>query len=83
MSTILATDVIPLRFRLNGEPVETTTTADTSLTRVLRDTLSRTETKVGCEAGRCGAGMVPARGFHALGNGLQVAGNLGRSFCFI
>ncbi len=62
MSTILATDVIPLRFRLNGEPVETTATAETSLTRVLRDTLSRTETKVGCEAGRCGACMVLMNG---------------------
>lgn len=62
MSTILATDIIALRFRLNGENVETTVTAETSLTRVLRDTLFKTETKIGCEAGRCGACMVLMNG---------------------
>ncbi|WP_346897627.1 (2Fe-2S)-binding protein [uncultured Roseibium sp.] len=62
MSTLLSTDVIALRFRLNGEDVETTATAETSLTRVLRDTLFKTETKIGCEAGRCGACMVLMNG---------------------
>ena len=34
------------------------------------------------DKGRCGAGIVLARGFYALRNGLQVSGNLGRSCCF-
>lgn len=58
MSEVLATDTVSLRFTLNGEPVETTACAETSLTRVLRDILFQTETKIGCEAGRCGACMV-------------------------
>lgn len=62
MTDMLAEDRISLRFRLNGEPVETTATAGASLTRVLRDTLFQTETKIGCEAGRCGACMVLMNG---------------------
>jgi carbon-monoxide dehydrogenase small subunit len=62
MTDVLADERISLRFQLNGEPVETIATADTSLTRVLRDTLSATETKIGCEAGRCGACMVLMNG---------------------
>ncbi|MCL4148120.1 UNVERIFIED_CONTAM: hypothetical protein GTU68_000120 [Idotea baltica] len=58
MIEIHADKPIALKFTLNGEPVETTAPAGASLTRVLRDTLHRTETKIGCEAGRCGACMV-------------------------
>ena len=72
MTDIMADETISLRFRLNGEPVETTATADTSLTRVLRDTLSATETKIGCEAGRCGACMVLMNG-HAANSCLVMA----------
>jgi len=72
MKDMHAEDKIPLRFRLNGEPVETTVTADASLTRVLRDTLSATETKIGCEAGRCGACMVLMNG-HAANSCLVMA----------
>jgi len=62
MTPMLSTEVIPLRFRLNGETVETHVTAEASLTRVLRDTLMKTDTKIGCEAGRCGACMVLMNG---------------------
>lgn len=62
MTDIMSDEEISLRFRLNGAPVDTTATAGTSLTRLLRDTLSATETKIGCEAGRCGACMVLMNG---------------------
>lgn len=62
MREITLSDKISLRFRLNGAPVETTASAGTSLTRVLRDVLFMTETKIGCETGRCGACMVLMNG---------------------
>jgi len=62
MSGMRDSDRIALRFRLNGEYIETMATADASLTRLLRDTLFRTETKIGCETGRCGACMVLMNG---------------------
>lgn len=58
MNAPLASNKATLRFRLDGESVEIVAPADASLTRVLRDTLLRTETKIGCEIGRCGACMV-------------------------
>jgi carbon-monoxide dehydrogenase small subunit len=58
MNAPFPSHAVVLRFHLDGEPVEIAAPADASLTRVLRDTLSRTETKIGCEVGRCGACMV-------------------------
>ena len=55
-------DTITVRFRLDGERVEMTAPAETSLTHFLRDALFRTETKIGCEVGRCGACMVLMNG---------------------
>jgi carbon-monoxide dehydrogenase small subunit len=51
-------EIITLRFNLDGAEVEVGAPADASLTRILRDTLARTETKIACEVGRCGACMV-------------------------
>ena len=45
----------PLRFRVNDRPVEVDAAPSTRLTRVLRDRLGLTGTKVGCDAGDCGA----------------------------
>ena len=45
----------PLRFRVNGRAVEVGAPPSTRLTRVLRDHLGLTGTKVGCDAGDCGA----------------------------
>ena len=44
-----------LRFRVNGQAVETGAAPATRLSRVLRDDLGLTGTKVGCDAGDCGA----------------------------
>ena len=41
----------PLRFRVNDRPVEVDAAPSTRLTRVLRDRLGLTGTKVGCDAG--------------------------------
>ena len=44
-----------LRFRVNGRAVEVDAPPASRLTRVLRDHLGLTGTKVGCDAGDCGA----------------------------
>jgi CO/xanthine dehydrogenase Mo-binding subunit/aerobic-type carbon monoxide dehydrogenase small subunit (CoxS/CutS family) len=44
-----------IRFRLNGEPVALTDAPDTRLSEALRSSLGATGTKVGCDAGDCGA----------------------------
>ena len=45
----------PLRFHVNSQAVEVSAPPATRLTRVLRDHLGLTGTKVGCDAGDCGA----------------------------
>lgn len=45
----------PVSFVLNGTPVTVTSPRDRMLVWVLRDELGLTGTKVGCEAGLCGA----------------------------
>jgi len=45
----------PLSFTLNGAPVSVSAAPTERLTRVLRDRLGQTGTKVGCDAGDCGA----------------------------
>ena len=45
----------PFRFQVNGRAVEVAATPSMRLTRVLRDHLGLTGTKVGCDAGDCGA----------------------------
>jgi len=42
-------------FSLNAQPVRITTSGTRRLSRVLRDDLGLTGTKVGCDAGDCGA----------------------------
>ena len=58
MIETIETETITVSFRLDGEAVSAKAAADASLTRILRDTLALTETKIGCEIGRCGACMV-------------------------
>lgn len=45
----------PLRFELNGTPIETTTPPHWTLLQVLRDRLLAWEVKYGCGEGECGA----------------------------
>src|ERR1700746_4207672 len=58
---MLATPTIPrdvqlsLSFTVNGKPVTVVTSPGERLTRVLREDLGLTGTKVGCDAGACGA----------------------------
>src|SRR5215472_17434139 len=58
---MLATPSIPLdlesslTFTVNGKTVTVTTSLARRLSRVLRDDLGLTGTKVGCDAGDCGA----------------------------
>ena len=47
--------VTPVAFSLNGKPVEIAAFPAARLTTVLRDLLALTGTKVGCNAGDCGA----------------------------
>ncbi len=44
----------PLRFRLNGQPVETPAAASRILLDLLREDLALTGTKRGCDLGTCG-----------------------------
>ncbi|RST86017.1 2Fe-2S iron-sulfur cluster binding domain-containing protein [Aquibium carbonis] len=46
---------VPITFELNGAPVTVTVSPVARLSNVLRDDLGRTGTKVGCDAGDCGA----------------------------
>ncbi|MCP5366671.1 MAG: molybdopterin-dependent oxidoreductase [Hyphomicrobiales bacterium] len=46
---------VPVRFTLNGREVTATVAPMRRLTKVLRDDLGLTGTKVGCDAGDCGA----------------------------
>jgi CO/xanthine dehydrogenase Mo-binding subunit/aerobic-type carbon monoxide dehydrogenase small subunit (CoxS/CutS family) len=46
---------IPIAFELNGAAVSVTASPVARLSAVLRDDLGRTGTKVGCDAGDCGA----------------------------
>ena len=49
-------------FTLNGEPVEAAVEARTLLVEMLRDTLGRTGTHVGCDTSQCGACVVHVDG---------------------
>jgi carbon-monoxide dehydrogenase small subunit len=49
-------------FILNGEPVEAAVEARTLLVEMLRDTLGRTGTHVGCDTSQCGACVVHVDG---------------------
>ena len=44
----------PVRFRVNGEPVEVAFAPHKTLLEVLREDLRLTGTKHGCELGECG-----------------------------
>jgi len=46
---------VPIAFELNGTPVSVTASPVARLSAVLRDDLGRSGTKVGCDAGDCGA----------------------------
>ncbi|MFM9974939.1 MAG: molybdopterin-dependent oxidoreductase, partial [Beijerinckiaceae bacterium] len=48
-------DRIALSITINGQPHQIGTCASTRLSEVLRDTLGLTGTKIGCDAGDCGA----------------------------
>ena len=62
MSTVSIDQTIAIKFTLNGKAVDVRVSLDASLTRVLRDCLDQTDTKIGCEVGRCGACMVLMNG---------------------
>src|SRR5215470_11418644 len=54
-TTQIPAGVSATAFRVNGTPVSVTTAPVQRLSRVLRDNLGLTGTKVGCDAGDCGA----------------------------
>ena len=47
--------MIPIRFELNGETVETAADPRTLLVHFIRDDLDLTGTHIGCDTGNCGA----------------------------
>ena len=47
--------IVPIALQVNGETVQAASCPSTRLSRVLRDELGLTGTKVGCDAGDCGA----------------------------
>jgi CO/xanthine dehydrogenase Mo-binding subunit/aerobic-type carbon monoxide dehydrogenase small subunit (CoxS/CutS family) len=51
----IADDTITVSFMLNGEPMSVAAHPFASLVSTLRDTLGLTGTKIGCDAGDCGA----------------------------
>jgi aerobic-type carbon monoxide dehydrogenase small subunit (CoxS/CutS family) len=53
---------MPIRFELNGKPVESNVPARTTLADCLRHDLMQTGTHVGCEHGVCGACTVIVNG---------------------
>src|SRR6266496_641210 len=58
--TVSGTDLIS--FSVNGDAIELKTSGARRLSRVLRDDLGLTGTKVGCDAGDCGACTVLLNG---------------------
>jgi len=54
VSTVLS-DTLPLSLRVNGRAVNITVPGTRRLSRILREELGLTGTKVGCDAGDCGA----------------------------
>lgn len=51
----MSVESAPIAFEVNGEPVTVDVSPVARLSNVLRDTLHLTGTKVGCDAGDCGA----------------------------
>ncbi len=61
-TTVLATGKDVFAFSVNGRPVQVAASGARRLSRVLRDDLGLTGTKVGCDAGDCGACTVLLNG---------------------
>jgi aldehyde oxidoreductase len=55
MSTNSPTGLAPIMLSVNGKMLQSTSLPSTRLSQVLRDELGLTGTKVGCDAGDCGA----------------------------
>ncbi len=69
----------PIAFAVNGHPVTVTAGPATRLSDVLREELALTGTKVGCEAGDCGACTVLLDGAQVCACLMPVAQVAGRS----
>lgn len=72
-------DAPVLRFAVNGRPVETSAPPLSRLSNVLRDELGLTGTKVGCDAGDCGACTVLLDGAQVCACMLPLGQVAGRS----